>query len=233
MPETRTAPTLFVEVLRIPGDATGAARAYGESRGADLLRHGFTSGSLFHLRRQQVPEARIGDDVYLGAHQFASEDAVSAEVKAGMGERRTPSSASIVTQAVYTKLADYGQPNPHGAAGPRSAMVVFSHATDPAHDALFNAWYTENHMIDVGKSPHFRSATRYRLRLQGAGAPLPYLCIYEIDHAYTDELFDWMMGWLRDTPDDFRQPMPMTPGGAPVLTLDLWGYYERVWGAAS
>ena len=32
-------------------------------------------------------------------------------------------------------------------------------------------------------------------------------------------------------PDDFRLPMPETPAGQPVLTLDLWGYFARVWSA--
>ena len=230
MAGSRTAPTLFVEVLRMPGAPSAAAERYGASRGAELLRHGFQSGSLFHLRRQQVPAERIGDDVYMAAFQFASEDAVAAGAKTGMSERRAPAAAAIITQAIYAKLADYGRPNPHGAAGPRSAMIVFSHPTDPAYDALFNEWYTQNHMIDVGKSPHFRSATRYGLRLQGAGAPLPYLCVYEIDHEYTDELFDWMMNWLR-APDDFRQPNPAIPGNRQALTLVFWGYYKRVWGA--
>ena len=37
------------------------------------------------------------------------------------------------------------------------------------------------------------------------------------------------MHWLTETPDDFRQAMPVTPAGEGVLTLDIWGYCQRVW----
>ena len=105
--------------------------------------------------------------------------------------------------------------------------------TDVGYDTLYNEWYTENHMIDVAKSPHFRSATRYRPEVQTSGVPLAYLCIYEIERAYSPELHEGLTHWLSETPDDFRQEMPTTPAGEGVLTLDIWGYCERVWSGRS
>ena len=108
-------------------------------------------------------------------------------------------------------------------------MLVFSHPTDLGYDTEYNAWYTDNHMIDVARSPHFRASTRYAPQHQLAGAPLSYLCLYEVEAPYSSELHEGLMHWLRDTPDDFRQPQPKTPAGEDVLTLDLWGYFERLW----
>ena len=106
---------------------------------------------------------------------------------------------------------------------------VLSHPTDMGYDWLYNEWYTDNHMIDVAKSPHYRGSTRYRPVAQWAGVPFTYLCIYEIDHPYTPELHEGLIHWLQETPDDFRQEQPKTPAGDEVLTLDIWGYCQRVW----
>ena len=65
--------------------------------------------------------------------------------------------------------------------------------------------------------------------LEAAGVPLAYLCIYEIARPYSPELHEGVMHWLQETPDDFRQEMPATLAGEGVLTLDIWGYCQRVW----
>ena len=84
----------------------------------------------------------------------------------------------------------------------------------------------------MASSPHFRAATRYAPLQQLAGAPLTYLCVYEIEEPYSPDLHKGVMHWLTETPDDFRLPMPDTPAAQGVLTLDLWGYFARVWSAA-
>ena len=50
----------------------------------------------------------------------------------------------------------------------------------------------------------------------------------EIEHPCSPELHEGLLHWLTETPDDFRQGMPETRAGEGVLTLDVWGYCQRV-----
>ena len=51
----------------------------------------------------------------------------------------------------------------------------------------------------------------------------------EIERPCLPELHEGLLHWLTETPDDFRQEMPKTRAGEGVLTLDVWGYCQRVW----
>lgn len=215
---------LLVELFTADGDA--ALARYRAQRAEPLLAGGGAAGaSLFELRQQQEPATALDRPLYAGLYPL---------------ERRAPAPAppaaidgiALLGSAAYARIGAYGEPAPAGAARP-SAMLVLSHPTDIGFDAEYNAWYTDNHMIDVARSPHFRAATRYAPRRQLAGAPLGYLCVYEIDAPYAPELHRGLMHWLTETPDDFRQPMPETPSGEGVLTLDLWGYFARIWSMAN
>ena len=220
---TGAGPHLLVELFTADGDE--ALARYRAQRAAPLLAGGGAAGaSLFELRQQQEPATALGRPLYAGLYPL---------------ERGAPAPAlpaaidgvALIGSAAYARIGTYGEPAPAGAARP-SAMLVLSHPTDVGFDAEYNAWYTDNHMIDVARSPHFRAATRYAPRRQLAGAPLSYLCVYEIDAPYSPELHRGLMRWLTETPDDFRQPMPETPAGEGVLTLDLWGYFARLWSMA-
>ena len=225
VPDRRRAddPALLVDLFTAAGDA--ALARYRARRSAALLAGGGAAGAaLFALRDQQEPAAPLPAPFYAGLYPLRR-DAPPPPAPGPL------EGVSLIGSAVYARLAVYGEPAPAGEAQP-AAMLVLSHPTDLGHDAAYNAWYTDNHMIDVARSPHFRAATRYAPRRQLAGAPLSYLCVYEIAHPYSPELHQGVMRWLTETPDDFRQPMPETPAGQGVLTLDLWGYFERVWSTA-
>lgn len=224
----RTAAGLLLDMIQLRGEPDGALDTYVGAQAKPLLAAAATSGSVFHLREQQEPASTLGDQIYFAAYQLADGTIPTKVVPpTGPNDRWRR-----VSQVRYAKMADYGRPDP-AADPPEAIMIVVSHPTDVGHDALYNEWYTDNHMIDVARSPHFRSATRYRPARQIAGVPLAYLCIYEIEHAYTPDLHTGVMHWLRDTPDDFRQSMPTTPAGEGVLTLDIWGYCQRVWSSVA
>lgn len=225
----KTASSLLLDVIRIDSEPEPALEAYVHAQAQPLLDRGVAaSANVYHMRQQNVPASALGDGIYFVAYQLVGDEPVTARSIKPVGDDRWQRMALTS----YGKIADYGRPDPAGDA-PDSVMVVVSHPTDVGYDALFNDWYTDNHMIDVAKSPHFRSATRYRPVMQAAGVPLAYLCIYEIEHPYSPELHEGVMRWLTETPDDFRQEMPKTPAGEGVLTLDVWGYCERVWSSAA
>ncbi len=222
----KTANALLLDAIQIEGEAEPALEAYLEAQARPLLDGGAaTSGNVYHLREKNVPASALGDGIYFAAYQLAGDDPFVARSAAQPGDHGRWHRMGL---ASYAKIADYGRPDPAGDA-PDTIMLVVSHPTDVGYDALYNEWYTDNHMIDVAKSPHFRSATRYRPVVQGAGILLAYLCIYEIAHPYSPDLNEGVMHWLTETPDDFREEMPVTPAGERVLTLDLWGYCQRVW----
>ena len=216
-------PALLVELFSAGSDE--ALERYRAQRAGVLLgSDGVAGGSVFELRQQQEPAVPLRAPFYAGIYHL--------EPGAGAPPLADPIEGIAVAGAtVYSRLAVYGDPAPVGDARP-AAMLVLSHPTDLGYDAEYNAWYTDNHMIDVARSPHFKAATRYAPLQHLAGAPLTYLCVYEIDATYSEELHEGVMHWLQDTPDDFRQPQPRTPAGQEVLTLDLWGYFARVWSAA-
>ncbi len=222
----KTANALLLDAIRIEGEAEPALEAYLAAQARPLLDGGAAaSGNVYHLRQQNVPAAPLGDGIYFAAYQLAGDDPLAAR---SAEEPRDDGGWRRMGLTSYSKIADYGRPDPAEGA-PDSIMIVISHPTDVGYDALFNEWYTDNHMIDVEKSPHFRSATRYRPVVQAAGIPLAYLCIYEIEHPYSPELHEGLIHGLTETPDDFRQEMPETPAGEGVLTLDVWGFCQRVW----
>ena len=211
---------LLVELFTVDGEA--ALARYREQRAAALLAAGGAAGaSLFELRQQQEPSTPLPAPFYAGVYPLKSGAPVPAAPAPIDGVR-------VVGSATYGRIGVYGEPAAPGQAR-ESAMLVFSHPTDPGYVAEYNAWYTDNHMIDVARSPHYRASTRYAPRHQLAGAPLTYLCLYEVEAPYSTELHEGLMHWLTETPDDFRQPQPKTPAGEDVLTLDLWGYFERLW----
>ena len=213
-------PHLLVELFTADGNA--ALARYREQRAAPLLATGGAAGaSLFELRQQQQPSTPLRAPFYAGLYPLES-GAPALDPPAPI------EGVAVVGSATYVRIGVYGEPAPPGQAR-QSVMLVFSHPTDIGYDAEYNAWYTDNHMIDVARSPDYRASTRYAPRHQLAGAPLSYLCVYEVAAPYSSDLHRGLMHWLTETPDDFRQPQPKTPAGEDVLTLDLWGYFERLW----
>jgi hypothetical protein len=68
----------------------------------------------------------------------------------------------------------------------KALMVVGSNPTDPASEAAFNEWYTEQHLDDVLAVAGFNTARRYALSLARPmvgteASPFGYLAIYEIE----------------------------------------------------
>ena len=246
--------------MHADGDGDAAARidAYRAERAQPLLDSGVASGAnIFELREQQVPAARIAQNVGLGlsdlyqaalwhqvdrdaagsgtpdralpaavygaAYQLANDD-LGALDAAPEGEGR-----SVISSGAYTKISDYGHPSPTGDDAFQAAMIVFTHPTDLGYVDSFNDWYTDNHMIDVAKSPPYRSASRYILERRIAGTPLPYLGIYEIEAPYSEQLHIDMMQQVGVDPWPLREPMPTTAEGQGVLMIDFWGYFQRAW----
>ena len=135
---------------------------------------------------------------------------------------------SVDSWGYYEKISDTGTAIPSGDDGPKAIMTVWTHPHDPSKIDEFNHWYDSNHVIDVIKAPHFRSATRYKQAMQIRGEmPAPYLCVYELDSADIDDVHTGLMKWL-STPDDFRLPMPQLDEENGLVQIDFWGYYTTV-----
>ena len=218
-----------------------------------------TGANVFRLREQPVPGSPLAQDVrsslpegyaerlmifreapaaakprpaavFAAAYQLASDDlaaaaaAASAEVGDGAaGGRRT------ISLGLYSKIIDWGAPNPVGDSALQSAMMVVTHPTDIGYFDEYDEWYSTNHMIDAAKSAPFRSVTRYRLERVAAGIPLPFLAIYEIEAPYSEQLLPEMLNQVSVRPWVQRRRSPANTVGHPVLTIDFWGFFERAW----
>jgi antibiotic biosynthesis monooxygenase (ABM) superfamily enzyme len=58
-------------------------------------------------------------------------------------------------------------------------MVVMMDVA-PEHEAEFNRWYDEEHLVERLEIPGYVSARRFKLE-EGRGGVLKYLCIWELD----------------------------------------------------
>jgi hypothetical protein len=68
----------------------------------------------------------------------------------------------------------------------KALMIVGSNPTDPAQEAAFNEWYTENHLDDVLAVAGFDAARRYTLSevrpmVGTEPSPFGYLAVYEVE----------------------------------------------------
>lgn len=257
--DPKTAPSLIFEVLAVGGDVDGELQAYVAGRAQPLLDAGVASGAnVFRLREQEVPATTMAQGVisqlspeypqglmsmgleagpakplpaavFAAAYQLAADDlGIAEEAVRGHGAEGGAGRRTIGL-GVYSKMIDWGRPSPVGDEDLRAAMIVVTHPTDIAYVDQFDDWYSNNHMIDVAKSPPYRSASRYKLARLMEGVPLPYVCIYEIEAPYSQRLHPDMMHQVGVQPWVQREPQPTTPAGQPVLTIDFWGYYERAW----
>ncbi len=257
--DPRTAPSLVFELFAVEGDVEHELATYTAERAQSLLDAGVATGAnVFRLREQEVPGSplargvegrlppgyperlmlfreepgpakRLPDAVFAAAYQLASDDHAAAEeaarghAAAGGPGRRT------ISLGVFTKIIDWGRPNPVGDSALQSSMIVVTHPTDIGYVDEFNDWYSSNHMIDAAKSPPYRAVTRYKLARLTEGIPLPYLAIYEIEAAYSERLLPDMLHQVGVRPWVQRERSPANTAGQPVLTIDFWGFYERSW----
>ena len=60
-----------------------------------------------------------------------------------------------------------------------TVMVVMMDV-EPEHEAEFNRWYDEEHLVERLEIPGYVSARRFKLE-EGRGGVLKYLCIWEMD----------------------------------------------------
>jgi len=220
--------SVLLDMIRLNGNVGTHLESYLETTARPLLDQNLSSSvNVYHLRQQNEPASSLGDRICFAVYQLTETDSVFTFANKSQNQKNHWHRVGLTS---YEKIAECGRPTPI-AKPPESIMLVISHPTEAGYDGLYNQWYTDNHMIDVAKSPHFRSATRYRPQVQLVGLPLSYLCIYEIEQSYSPELHKGLTHWLSETPDDFRQTMPLTESGQGVLTLDIWGYCQRVWAA--
>lgn len=199
------------------------------------------AAGLMQLGSEAGPALPTPQAVFAAAYQLADDDPTSALEAARASDDGGADDAGTgrrtISLGAFTKMEDWGRPSPandpdsdtDGDSAFQSAMIVVTHPTDIGYVDQFNAWYSENHMIDVAKSPPYRSASRYRLARLIEGIPLPYVCIYEIEAPYSPQLHQDMMNQVGVLPWEQREPQPTTPAGQDVLTIDFWGYYERAW----
>lgn len=235
-----TSPTLMV-VLTHPQDPAREAEFnewYSGNHIQDvLLIPGFESANRFKQAKSNLGEA----PQYLALYQVETQDAWEMQ-QVLMKHFTTPNDyrlpmppptgeaeggiVGIDGWAYFEKVAEVGKATPAGSEAPKALMTVFTHAEDPREIGTFNDWYTNNHIVDVIKAPHFRSCTRYKMsKLNRGTMPAPYLAVYELDSDDIEAVHAGLMKWLQ-TPDDFRLPMPQTQDGKGLVTIDYWGYYR-------
>ena len=61
-------------------------------------------------------------------------------------------------------------------------IMVVMMDVEPEHEAEFNRWYDEEHLVERLEIPGYVSARRFKLE-EGSGGVLKYLCIWELDDA--------------------------------------------------
>lgn len=59
-------------------------------------------------------------------------------------------------------------------------IMVVMMDVEPEHEAEFNRWYDEEHLVERLEIPGYVSARRFKLE-EGSGGVLKYLCIWELD----------------------------------------------------
>ena len=79
-------------------------------------------------------------------------------------------------------------------------MVVMMDA-EPEHEAEFNRWYDEEHLVERLEIPGYVSARRFKLE-EGRGGVLKYLCIWELDDSSPLESEEYQAQRLR--PSELR-----------------------------
>lgn len=111
----------------------------------------------------------------------------------------------------------------------KSLLFVLTHPQDPAREAEFNEWYTENHIKDVLLVDDFLSANRFKKERALMGDASPYLGLYQVDSDDPEAAHAALMKHLT-TPIPFRLPMPLASAGAQggLLVNDGWGYFSKI-----
>jgi len=208
-------PLLFELVRASPQD-------YAANRCRVLQNAGVAKTShIYQLGLQIAPASPLGDTLLAGIHLLTD-----LSFAADLPE---PSGLELLGSASYAAIAHCGTRLDPSATEPPTTMIVLTHPTDLGHDDAFNTWYTDEHMPDVALSPGFLGgATRYRPTSQHFAAPLGYLCVYEVEAPCSDALHADLIQWQMHTEVPSRVPMPKTPAGEDVLTIDLWGYFSRI-----
>ena len=257
--DDKTVASLLFDFFAVDGDAS--LDGYLEDRARPLLDGGAaTAANIFELREQEVPATPLARGINQGLTE-AYEDRLWHQLDRDAAKTATPdrprpaavygaayqlagddfdplvampeaAGRSVISTGAYRKMIDFGRPDPTSDDAFQAAMIVFTHPTDLGYTGSFDDWYTTNHMIDVTKSPPFRSATRYILERRLEGTPLPYLCIYEVEAPYSERMHRDMMQQVGVDPWPQREAQPVTDGGQGVLMIDFWGYFQRAWHAS-
>ncbi|MDA0733828.1 MAG: hypothetical protein O2909_04120 [Chloroflexi bacterium] len=81
-----------------------------------------------------------------------------------------------------------------------TVMVVMMDV-EPEHEAEFNRWYDDEHLVERLEIPGYVSARRFKLE-EGRGGVLKYLCIWEMDDSSCLESEEYKAQRLR--PSELR-----------------------------
>jgi len=203
------------------GNPAAGLKGVAQTRTLALAEAGLVRASQhFVLRHQEMPAALLGEGCMVLLHSLVP--------AADPPPWEPPPEIELLGSTRYDPIAAFGDRETPGEARHASLMLVLTHPTDLAYDDAFNAWYTDEHAPDVAQTPGFRGGTRYRPLAHLGGTPLGYLCLYEVSPGWSPDLHAGLERWQLETEVADRVPMPETPGGEPVLTIDLWAYFERV-----
>ena len=80
-------------------------------------------------------------------------------------------------------------------------IMVVMMDVEPEHEAEFNRWYDEEHLVERLEIPGYVSARRFKLE-EGRGGVLKYLCIWELDDSSPLESEEYQAQRLR--PSELR-----------------------------
>ena len=80
-------------------------------------------------------------------------------------------------------------------------IMVVMMDVEPEHEAEFNRWYDEEHLVERLEIPGYVSARRFKLE-EGRGGVLKYLCIWEMDDSSPLESEEYQAQRLR--PSELR-----------------------------
>ena len=214
--------SVLLDLVRLrQGDPAAVLEELEQTRTLALSEAGLVRASQrFVLRHQEVPAASLGETCVVLLHSLVP--AANPPPWEPLPE------IELLGSTRYDPIATFGDRETPEQARHASLMLVLTHPTDLAYDDAFNAWYTDEHAPDVAQTPGFLGGTRYRPLAHLGGAPLGYLCLYEVSPVWSPDLHAGLERWQMETEVVDRVPMPQTSAGEPVLTIDLWAYFERV-----
>lgn len=130
-----------------------------------------------------------GEPKYLAAYELEEPSVLQTDAYKEVAQRRSPGTQKLLpnfsntTRNIYQRILEAGRPPAEDA----EYLLTVRLGVAPENDALFNAWYNEDHIPALSSVPGVHYARRFRAV---EGKPT-YLATYEMDSPDVMESDAW------------------------------------------